>query len=167
MSVDYPIKAISKLPHAIFLDFDGVLTDNFVYTSSDGIEFVKCNKFDSMGLSSIKEFIETIEVISSESNSSVKHRCKKLKLRLHLGVPNKLIFANKLFESYGLDSSDIMYIGNDINDLSLLNSVGIPVVVNNCHDSLCSLGFYRTTFDGGNGALREITDHLHHLYTKQ
>jgi len=42
--------------HTIVFDFDGVFTDNFVYTSSDGIEQVKTSRSDSFGLSIFREY---------------------------------------------------------------------------------------------------------------
>ena len=39
---------------AIIFDFDGVLTDNHVYLSSDGFESVKCNRSDGYSFSLMK-----------------------------------------------------------------------------------------------------------------
>ena len=52
-------------PQAFLMDFDGVLTDNFVSTSSDGTESVICSKLDSQGLALIRNLPVFTCVISS------------------------------------------------------------------------------------------------------
>ena len=63
---------ISKIK-LIVLDFDGVLTDNFVETNTRGVETVKTSKSDSLALSNFRKKFPDIPfiVLSSEKNESV------------------------------------------------------------------------------------------------
>ena len=66
------------------LDFDGIFTDNKVYCDSNGNEFVRCCKYDSMALSIFKkyDYLKKMDleifILSSEKNKVVSKRAKKL-----------------------------------------------------------------------------------------
>ena len=66
-------------PDALLMDFDGVMTDNYVITDSNGIESIRCSKLDSTGLSLLLKHADIyIAVITSETNKGPSQRCKKL-----------------------------------------------------------------------------------------
>ena len=45
------------------------------------------------------------------------------------------------------------FLGNDLNDLELLDAVG-TTIVNDAHASLFNRGYVRTSCNGGNSAIR-------------
>ena len=57
---------------AIVFDFDGVLTDNFVYCNSDGKEYVRCSRSDGLGFDALRKLGVKCLILSTESNSVVK-----------------------------------------------------------------------------------------------
>ena len=73
----------------IFLDFDGVLTDNSVYTDTKGNEFVQSSKSDSVYINLFKKTKIKLVVVSSERKKNVEMRCKKLKIENFIGINNK------------------------------------------------------------------------------
>ena len=44
--------------HTIAFDFDGIFTDNKVYSTQEGIEIIRCDRSDSLGLDILKKFIK-------------------------------------------------------------------------------------------------------------
>lgn len=64
-----------KIAGVIF-DFDGVFTDNSVYTLEDGRELVKCSRLDGIGLSMLRDRGIPSVVISSEKKPVVLRRCE-------------------------------------------------------------------------------------------
>ena len=58
-------------PALLVLDFDGVLTDNFVYVDQHGVESVRCSKEDGMGLSLVRKAGLEVVILSSEENPVV------------------------------------------------------------------------------------------------
>ena len=44
--------------HTIAFDFDGIFTDNKVYFTQEGIEIIRCDRSDSLGLDILKKFIK-------------------------------------------------------------------------------------------------------------
>ena len=71
-------------------DFDGVLTDNLVHIDSNGIEFVSCNRSDGLAFDVIKKLKKPVYILSSEKNSVVTARAKKLNVRAIHGVADKV-----------------------------------------------------------------------------
>jgi YrbI family 3-deoxy-D-manno-octulosonate 8-phosphate phosphatase len=52
----------------------------------------------------------------------------------------------------------VAFVGNDINDQTCLNHVGLPIVVKDAHPDVVSMALYQTNHPGGRGAVREVCD---------
>jgi len=116
----------AKKIKVIFTDFDGVWTDNMVWTDSKGVESVRCSKEDSLGLGLFrKKSSIAIIVISKEKNPVVKMRCKKLKLPVLQKIDNKVNAIEKYLKRKKLTWGNVCYIGNDINDLPAIKRAGL------------------------------------------
>ena len=150
-------KNLNNIQGVIF-DFDGVFTDNFVYTSEDGIEFVKCSKLDGIGLSFLDKLNIPAVVISSETNPVVSKRCEKLKINVIQGVYDKVVAAKNWANQEGISLANVCFLGNDVNDEDLLHSVGNPFLVSDAVPHLLSQGFQVLSARGGNGAVRELCE---------
>lgn len=147
---------------SIFLDFDGVLSDNKVYTSSSGVEYVCTSKYDSMGLKLFREKLPDIhiEVITSELNDSVAKRCEKLNLPLFKCNLPKIHILQSRIKQLNLSPCECAYVGNDLNDLECMKYVGYSFAVNDSHPTVKNIARFVLTRNGGNGALRELFDQL-------
>lgn len=143
----------------LLLDFDGVLTTNSVLVNSDGEEFVVCSRSDGIGLANVKSLGIIPIVISTEKNLVVSKRCQKLQIKCYQGVDNKLDFVRNLTDKTAIDLDTSIFVGNDVNDISLLKSVKFPVAVNDCWPELLKIdNIYRLSRPGGKGAVRELCD---------
>lgn len=145
----------------VIFDFDGVFTDNSVYTLQDGQEFVKCSRLDGIGLSMLRDRKIPSVVISSEKNPVVLKRCEKLKIEAHNGILDKVAAATTWAEREHVELTNCCFLGNDINDLPLLNAVGYPYIVNDAVERLIeNKKFRRLKSCGGAGAVRELCEIL-------
>src|SRR5262245_49394587 len=142
----------------VLFDFDGVFTDNAVYVSEDGSESVRCWRGDGIGLRKLEALGIAIRVISTETNPVVEARCRKLRVDCSSGVKDKRAALEALRREMGLELAQIAFMGNDVNDLECLASVGLPIVVSDAHRDVVSLARYRTSAPGGHGAVREVCD---------
>ena len=142
----------------IAFDFDGVFTDNMVYTFEDGREAVKCSRSEGLGLQKLKALGIDMIVISTEENPVVAARCRKLGLLCIQGCENKLVALIEILNKKNISIQNVAYVGNDINDIPCLNHVGFPIVVKDGHPDVLHLARYCTTRSGGHGAVREICD---------
>lgn len=148
----------------IAFDFDGVFTDNMVYVNQDGAETVRCSRSDGIGISKLKSIgVEKI-IISTETNPVVTTRANKLNINCIQGCQDKLAVLKQLAEEKGLSLKQIAFVGNDVNDLTCLEMVGLPIVVADSHPDVINCGEYRTSLKGGEGAVREICDLFVRVY---
>jgi len=115
----------------IATDFDGVITDGFVYYSSNSIEEMKKVSYkDIMGFSLAVKNGYKIAVISGDTSPVIDKIADKFKLKdIYQGIRDKLSVLLSISEKYGVPLSNICYIGDDINDIPVLEKVGIAVTV--------------------------------------
>jgi 3-deoxy-D-manno-octulosonate 8-phosphate phosphatase (KDO 8-P phosphatase) len=142
----------------IAFDFDGVFTDNKVYVFQDGSEAVCCFRGDGIGLDKLKRLGIATVILSTEVNPIVGVRSRKLGIRCVQGCSDKRAALGGIVQELGLSLEQVAYVGNDLNDLSCLSAVGLPMVVQDAHPDVVALALYRTQVAGGQGAVREICD---------
>ena len=148
---------ISKISFIVF-DFDGVFTDNGVYVSESVEESVRCSRYDGMGISLLHKAGVRMAVISTEVNSVVAARCKKLNLECIHGVENKLEVLKQWISKNNIDPEGLVFTGNDINDSECIRYAACGVAVADSHpDVLCQAKLI-LTHTGGYGAVRELAE---------
>jgi 3-deoxy-D-manno-octulosonate 8-phosphate phosphatase (KDO 8-P phosphatase) len=164
--VEDKIKELVYKIRLVAFDFDGVFTDNMVFVFEDGSEAVRCFRSDGIGLKKLKKLgVETV-IISTESNPVVSARARKLKIRCFQNCEDKRKTLESLAQEMGISLTEIAFVGNDINDLSCLTSVGLPIVVKDAHPEVIPLAAYRTRNCGGHGAVREVCDLFEQVLAK-
>jgi len=143
----------------VAFDFDGVLTDNMVYVHEDGTESVRCYRGDGIGLGKLERLGIETAIISSELTPVVAARSRKLGVRCVQSSGDKLDALRAICgELLGLSMEQVAFVGNDLNDLTCLKAVGLPIVVQDAHPDVIPCAKYRTRLQGGHGAVREICD---------
>lgn len=140
----------------IVSDFDGVLTDNRVYLAENGLESIICNRLDSSGADSLKKSGVKVIILSGESNQVVGLRCKKIGLEHFTGIANKSKVLKMISDSNGVPLREIMYIGNDSNDIECMKLCGHPTAVSDATPEAKRVARYFTQRKGGEGVLREV-----------
>ena len=143
---------------AIIFDFDGVFTDNRVIVNEDGQESVICNRSDGFGISAIKKYGISLLVLSKEKNPVVQKRCEKMGLPCVQGIDDKKLFLASWLEEKAINPNNVIYVGNDVNDIECLKYVGCGVVVADAHDDAKRAAKIILKNNGGQGAVRELCD---------
>ena len=149
---------LPKKIELIVMDFDGVFTDDFVSQDQTGKESVIFSRKDGLAIRILKEKGFQLLVLSSEKNQVVKMRAKKLGLDVKYGMENKLKFLKNYIVKYGYDKKNIIYIGNDINDLECMKYVGFSIAVSDATESVKSNSKIILVNKGGKGAIREMAE---------
>jgi N-acylneuraminate cytidylyltransferase len=144
----------------LVLDFDGVLTDDRVWVNERGEESVAAHRGDGYGLGLVKQRGLEVIVLSREENPVVAARCKKLGISAVQGIEDKASKLSQLLAERGLNSEDVIYVGNDVNDLPCFPLVGQAVAVADAHPQVLAAADMRLTRAGGQGAVRELCDML-------
>ena len=151
------VSALSRV-RLLALDFDGVMTDNRVVVDEKGYEAVVCHRGDGWGLTQLKRSGVDVIVISTEKNSTVAARCRKLGISHKQGCDDKLATLERVAADRGIKREEIAYVGNDVNDLACLNWVALPIAVGDASEEVKSAASWITRKAGGMGAVREVCD---------
>ncbi len=139
------------------MDVDGVLTDAGMYYSEQGDELKKFNTRDGKGIALLRDAGIRTALITGEDTRLVSRRAAKLKVdELRQGVADKLSAVREIMSKYDLRLDEIAYVGDDINDLQVLESVGLAVTVADGTPENQRVVHYVTQAKGGEGAIREI-----------
>lgn len=145
---------------ALITDFDGVHTDDRVVVDQHGTESVVCSRSDGMGIEMLKRAGIEVLILSKETNPVVAARAKKLGLPVIQQCDNKLETLEKWLKQRGLRSSQIAYMGNDVNDLECMRLAGWSCCPADAHPSVKTRAKYIAQRNGGQGAVREIAEFL-------
>jgi YrbI family 3-deoxy-D-manno-octulosonate 8-phosphate phosphatase len=144
----------------IVVDFDGVLTDNRVWVNGSGEEWVACDRSDGLGLERLRGLDVELFVLSKETNPVVGARCDKLRLAYEQGVSDKRSYLRTMLAERRIDPSQVIYVGNDINDLECMQLVGCAVAVADAYPEVIAEADVVLTRPGGHGAVRELCDRV-------
>lgn len=142
----------------LFLDFDGVFTDNSVTVDANGIESVRCSRLDGLGITRLKRAGVLVQVVSTETNPVVQKRCQKLGVAYQQGISDKADAVENFLMQHNLSPKQAAFVGNDINDIGALQAVAIPIAVADRVAEIDPFVRFVTTRKGGYGAVREVCD---------
>lgn len=158
MAIDKKLLAKLNATKFVAFDFDGVLTDNRVFVFEDGKEAVVCSRGDGWGIKMMREYGIPMAIISTEVNPVVTARAKKLKIPCTQSCEDKVQALESFLSALNLSLEDAAFVGNDLNDLPLLNRVGLAVAVGDAVDEVKQAADIVLSKNGGFGAVREFCD---------
>ncbi len=144
----------------VVLDFDGVMTDNRVWTDADGREMVAADRGDGWGLARLRERGVDVVVLSTETDPVVAARCRKLHLPFIQGSGDKPAALQALLAERGKAPGETIYLGNDANDVACFPLVACALAVADAHPSALAAADRVLSHRGGHGAVRELCDLL-------
>lgn len=143
------------------LDVDGVMTDGGLYYTDDGHISRKYNVKDGVGIKRAMDAGIQIAIISAGVSGSVLERARTLGIvHVFTGVEDKRDVLETLCDELGIGLEEVAHIGDDLNDIPLLDAVGCPIAVADAQPEAWEAALIITEQVGGNGAIREICDAL-------
>jgi 3-deoxy-D-manno-octulosonate 8-phosphate phosphatase (KDO 8-P phosphatase) len=151
------------IPKLIVFDFDGVLTDNRVLVFADGSEAVLCNRADGLAFDLFRrEGIPTL-ILSTEKHPVVAARAQKLKTPCIHGVADKKSALEKYCAQADIKLNTVIYVGNDVNDLAVMQIVGHRVCPSDAHPRVRAICETVLHSRGGDGVARELAEKVMRL----
>ena len=153
-------RPMPKKIELIICDFDGVLTDNKVWTDQDGREMVAAFRSDSLRIRELREMGIEVMILSSEPNPVVLARAKKMGVEaVHgVGILEKGSALREILTKKNIKAENVVYVGNDHNDLPCFEIVGWSVAVADAFPEVLRAADHVLTRAGGQGAVRELCD---------
>ncbi|WP_282121838.1 cytidylyltransferase domain-containing protein [Algibacter mikhailovii] len=153
-------KQSKKITHVV-LDVDGVFTDGTITYTKEGEHTKSFDMRDGMGLEILRQFNIQVMIMTSENSQLVARRMEKLKIEhVFLGVKDKYTLLNQIINEHGVSMSNVAYVGDDVNDLTNICSVGWSFAPNNATDIVKLNADVVLSKDSGSGAIREACQFL-------
>jgi N-acylneuraminate cytidylyltransferase len=153
-------RAMPKKIELVIFDFDGVFTDNRVWTGQDGKETVASYRSDSIRINELREKGIDVMILSSEPNPVVEARANKVKVEaIHgVGLQDKGRVIREIIEKKNVKAENVVYVGNDINDLPCFEVAGWSVAVADAYPEVIQSADFVLSKAGGHGAVRELCE---------
>lgn len=141
------------------VDVDGVLTDGKIWYDQNGTEYKTFHTQDGVGLKQLQKAGITIAILSGRNSPSVTQRMTELDItEVYQGVSDKLVVFNELLKKFEITPQQVISIGDDLPDISVLEKSGIAIAVHNAVTPVKTISHYCTSRSGGHGAVREACD---------
>ena len=140
---------------------DGVLTDGGIILIGDSDEAKRFDVQDGMGVNLARAAGLKVGIVTSRESAVVKRRASELNIDdLFQGIRNKLVVLDLVLGKYRIQADQTAFIGDDIQDLSIMKQVGMPIAVQNAVQLVKDHSVYVTKASGGHGAVREAVEWL-------
>jgi len=141
----------------VITDIDGVWTDGGMYYSVHGDETKKFSVYDGVGVKLLKDANIPVAIMTGENNVIIDNRAKKLKIdRVYKGAGDKLILAQELIEELGISIEQVAFIGDELNDITLLEKAGFTACPSQASDYIKNKVDVVLKTKGGDGAFKEF-----------
>jgi 3-deoxy-D-manno-octulosonate 8-phosphate phosphatase (KDO 8-P phosphatase) len=152
----------SKIDVIIF-DFDGVFTSNRVFVDENGKESVECSRSDGLACDVLNKLNVNSYIISTEKNSVVNARAKKINIPVFQGVSDKLEALENITKKHETDLSRVLFVGNDVNDYYAMKASGFSACPSDSHSEIKSFADIVLKSKGGQGVIRELLEDVFEL----
>jgi 3-deoxy-D-manno-octulosonate 8-phosphate phosphatase (KDO 8-P phosphatase) len=154
---------ISDLPSIalVVFDVDGVFTDGRILIGPDGEEYKTFHTRDGHGVKRLLASGREVAIISGRNAPAVDHRMMQLGVQhVFQGCDDKQPVLQALLENLDISPQNVAYMGDDLPDLEVMQSVGLPVTVADGAAEIRAIAKIVTRAPGGHGAVREFCDFL-------
>ena len=152
---------LEKFKHitTFVFDIDGVLTDGGLLILSDGQQARTMNIKDGYALQLAVKKGYRVVIISGSHSDPVKERLGKLGVTAcYTQVPDKKEKLLEIINQFGLDTQEIMYMGDDLPDLTAMQLVGLPCCPADAVEEIRQCALYISPFAGGKACARDVIE---------
>jgi 3-deoxy-D-manno-octulosonate 8-phosphate phosphatase (KDO 8-P phosphatase) len=159
-------EGLAKIKAFVF-DVDGVLGSDKVLLNHDGEMLRTMNIKDGYALQYAMRKGFKIAIITGGASESVKTRFVKLGISdVYLKSHDKMDDYNDFVGKYNLADEEVLYMGDDLPDYSVMLRAGIPTCPANAVEEIKLISKYISDKNGGDGAVRDIIQQVLRLQGK-
>ena len=152
--------AALRATRLVVLDVDGVLTPGArVQYSASGNDQLEFSIRDGMGIKLLQRAGVEVALLSGRDAAPVRARAKDLGISaLMLGVEHKIPRLREFAASRGCTLAEVAYMGDDINDLPVLEEVGFAAAPGDAQREVRQAAHWVAGASSGAGAVRELAE---------
>lgn len=137
-------------------DVDGVLTDGQIVLGTQHQEWKSFHAQDGLGIALAQRSGLLVAIITGRYSEAVERRAEELNIKyVYQKIKDKRKVLEDLLRKLGLTKEQTAYIGDDLNDLPILDEVGLKLAVANAVPEVKARVDFITSQEGGRGAVRE------------
>ena len=152
-------KALLPNITTFIFDVDGVLTNGKVLITSQGEMYREMDTKDGYALKCALVQGYRVCIISGGTNEGVRNRLKALGIYdIYLGAHHKQEPFQDLMDSYDLKPEEILYMGDDVPDIVVMEQVSVAACPNDAVSDVKEIANYVSHKKGGEGCVREIIE---------
>lgn len=144
----------------LILDVDGTMTDGGMYFTENGDQIKKYNTKDGMAIKRLTKSDFQVGIIShGHKLNLVKNRAELLGIQnVYVGQKDKVEVLEEWLKTYNLNINQVAFIGDDINDLKIMEQVGLSACPSDAVSSIQKTADLILNKEGGKGCVREFID---------
>jgi 3-deoxy-D-manno-octulosonate 8-phosphate phosphatase (KDO 8-P phosphatase) len=151
---------LSQITTFIF-DFDGVMTDGTVFCDFEGHPLRATNVKDGYALQLASKLGYHVAVISGAVCPSTIVRMNSLGVTdVFTGIPDKVVKLDEYMKENGLKPDEIVFMGDDIPDLRVMQRVGLPACPADAVPEVKAISKFVSECPGGKGAVRDVIERV-------
>jgi len=142
-------------------DVDGVLTDGTINITTEGEMYRTMHTKDGFALKTAIDEGFNVCVISGGTNEGVRKRLTGLGIKdIHLGAHHKTETLQKYCASKSVKLENVLYMGDDIPDLVVMQLVGLPCAPQDAVQEIKAVSTYVSHKKGGKGCVRDVIEQV-------
>ncbi len=155
------LQAKAKKIKLLLLDVDGVLTDGTIILDNQGNELKAFHVRDGHGIKLAQRAGIAVGIITGRKSEVVNIRARELGIQeVHQGAHEKILAYESILAKFGMDDSEVAYMGDDIVDVEILKRVGVAAGVADADPAIRPHVDLITKSEGGRGAVREFINFI-------
>jgi 3-deoxy-D-manno-octulosonate 8-phosphate phosphatase (KDO 8-P phosphatase) len=140
-------------------DVDGVMTDGTLVVTEGGDSLRTFSVRDGYALRRAVEEGYNICVITGGKGGSIENRMKNLGIKhYYTGASDKVTPFLNYVRTHNIDPMQVLYMGDDLNDLLVMQKVGLPCCPLDACPDIQDISHYISPIKGGAGCVRDVIE---------
>lgn len=141
------------------LDVDGVMTDNRILVTENGECLRNMNIRDGYAIRRAIWKDYRFFVITAGKSDGVVKRLQDLGVEhIYTQTREKIKVYESIISEFELDENAVLYMGDDMPDLEVMQRVGCPVCPTDAIQEIKAVSAYISPMDGGDGCVRDVIE---------
>ncbi len=154
-SIPFDLKKIK----VFVLDMDGVVSATVSPVDANGMPMRTVNVKDGYAMQYAVKQGYVLAVISGGESAAMRLRFEQLGVQhIYMRAKDKLAKLKELEELTGLSRNEMVYIGDDLPDVEIMQEVALPVAPNDAVPEAKEAAKYISSRDGGYGVVRDVIE---------
>jgi 3-deoxy-D-manno-octulosonate 8-phosphate phosphatase (KDO 8-P phosphatase) len=154
------LKRFSNISCFVF-DMDGVLTDGSLLVLPNAVMARTMNIKDGFALQLAVKKGYQVMIVSGGNSPEAKDRLMKLGINdIWMEVKDKVALLKSVMEERKINPEQVLYMGDDIPDLLVMQTIGLPVCPSNAAQDIKGIALYISNLKGGEGCVRDVIERV-------